>query len=48
MQPLGWLMLVVSVGGVWALTLWCYLKVFSLPPAEEAEIAETVKDFHSA
>jgi hypothetical protein len=46
MEPLGWLMLFVSVGGVWILTFWCYRKVLTLPPAEE--IPEPVKDFHSA
>ena len=48
MEPLGWLMLVISVGGVWALTLWCYVTVLRLPPPEEVEVVEAVKDFHSA
>jgi hypothetical protein len=48
MEPLGWITMIVSVGLVWAMTIWCFVKVFSLPPAEEIEIAEGVKDFHSA
>jgi hypothetical protein len=46
MEPLGWALMFVSVGGVWILTFWCYRKVLTLPPAEE--IPEPVKDFHSA
>lgn len=39
MQPLGWLFLIVSIGFVVGLTVWCYLKVFSLPtdPGEASE-----------
>jgi hypothetical protein len=46
MEPLGWLMLLVSVGGVWALCIWCYVKVLTLPPTEK--VPEPVKEFHSA
>ena len=38
-QPLGWLFLLVSVGFVVLLTLWCFTKVLSLP-TDPAEVAE--------
>ena len=31
MTPLGWLFMIVSVGFVVGLTLWCYAKVLTLP-----------------
>jgi hypothetical protein len=44
MTPLGWLFLIVSLGFVWGLALWCFYKVLSThePPSEP------VKKFHSA
>jgi hypothetical protein len=44
MTLLGWLFLVVSVGGVWALTIWCFTRVLSFPD----EPPEAVEHFHSA
>lgn len=36
MTAAGWLMLVVSCGGVTALTVWCFWKVLTLPhPSDE-------------
>jgi hypothetical protein len=34
MNPLGWLMMLVSVGSVLALTGFCLYRVLTLPPAE--------------
>jgi hypothetical protein len=34
MTALGWLMMVISVGSVLALTSFCLFKVLTLPPAE--------------
>jgi len=34
---LGWLMMIVSVGSVIALTVFCLYRVFTLPPEEVAE-----------
>ena len=34
MQPLGWLMMIVSVGSVLALTGFCLYRVLILPPVE--------------
>jgi hypothetical protein len=31
MTPLGWIFMILSVGGVWSLAIWCYVKVFTLP-----------------
>lgn len=31
MQPLGWIFMIVSIGFVVLLTLWCYAKVLALP-----------------
>ena len=44
MNILGWLFMLVSVGGVIVLTAWCFHKVLGAPK----ETAEKVKDFHSA
>ena len=30
MTPLGWIFLVVSLGSVWSLALWCYYKVLTV------------------
>jgi preprotein translocase subunit SecY len=38
-QPLGWLFLIVSVGFVVLLTLWCYTRILTLP-TDPAEVAE--------
>lgn len=38
-NPVGWLFLIVSVGFVVLLTLWCFTKVLSLP-TDPAEVAE--------
>jgi hypothetical protein len=48
MEPLGWIFMLVSVGAVWISTIWCFWKVLSLPPAEEAEVAKDVKGLHTA
>jgi hypothetical protein len=47
MTVLGWMLLTVSLALVWGLTGWCFYRVFTLP-AEEREVPEPVKDFHSA
>ncbi len=44
LSSLGWIFMLVSVGFVTTLALWCFSKVLSLPPEEK----ETVKDLHSA
>lgn len=44
MTPLGWLFLIVSLGFVWVLTLWCFYKVLS----SHDEPPDPVKKFHSA
>lgn len=30
----GWIFMLVSVGAVWALTLWCFHRVLTLPPED--------------
>jgi hypothetical protein len=44
MTALGWIFMLVSVGFVWTLAIWCFRRVLSspVPPPEE------VQDFHSA
>jgi hypothetical protein len=32
MTTIGWVFMIVSVGSVWGLMLWCYYKVLSAPP----------------
>jgi hypothetical protein len=44
LQPLGWILMLASVGFVTILTWWCFRKVLTLP----AEEKDTVKDLHSA
>jgi hypothetical protein len=44
MTPLGWLFLVISVGGVWTLAIWCFVRVLSF----KDEPPEPVEHFHSA
>jgi hypothetical protein len=39
-------MMLVSVGAVWILTIWCYVRVLTLPPEED--VPEPVREFHSA
>lgn len=34
MNPLGWTMMIVSVGSVLALTGFCFYRVLTLPPVE--------------
>ena len=34
MTTLGWLVMIFSVGSVLALTVFCLIRVLSLPPAE--------------
>jgi hypothetical protein len=34
MTPLGWLVMIVSVGSVLALTAFCLVRVLTLPPVE--------------
>jgi hypothetical protein len=34
MNPLGWIVMIVSVGSVLALTAYCLYRVLTLPPAE--------------
>lgn len=48
MTSLGWVFLIVSISFVWGLTIWCFYQVLTLPPEEEAVIAQDMKDFHSA
>lgn len=38
MTILGWLMMIVSVGSVIALTVFCLYRVFTLPPEEVADL----------
>jgi hypothetical protein len=38
MNPAGWIVMLVSVGSVLALTAYCLLKVFSLPPVEQEHL----------
>jgi hypothetical protein len=44
MTTTGWIFLVASLGFVWGLVIWCYVKVLAAPepPPEEVE------HFHSA
>ena len=37
MTTLGWIFMIVSVGGVWTLAIWCYLKVLRLPVEREGD-----------
>jgi len=40
MTPLGWLFMLASVGGVTALTVWCFHKVLGAPlPDDEDDSA---------
>ncbi|MFN0008329.1 MAG: hypothetical protein ACKVXR_10505 [Planctomycetota bacterium] len=39
LQPLGWVFLIVSVGFVTGLVVWCYRRVLTLPP-ETSERAD--------
>jgi hypothetical protein len=34
MEPLGWLVMIVSVGSVLTLTAFCLYRVLTLPPVE--------------
>lgn len=44
MTLLGWLFMLVSVGGVWVLNIWCFKRVLSY----EEPPPEPVEHFHSA
>jgi hypothetical protein len=44
----GWIFMVVSVGFVTVLMIWCFAKVLSLPPEEEKREEETLEHFHTA
>jgi hypothetical protein len=37
MSPGGWVVMVVSIGFVLGLVVWCYWRVLRLPPLEEGE-----------
>jgi hypothetical protein len=43
MNALGWIFMLVSVGGVTTLVAWCFYRVLSSPPPPEK-----VQDFRSA
>ena len=38
MNPLGWIMMIVSVGSVLALTAFCLFRVLMLPPVEVEDL----------
>lgn len=38
MTPAAWIIMTVSVGSVLALTLFCIVRVWNLPPIERADI----------
>jgi hypothetical protein len=38
MTPAGWAIMIVSVGSVLTLTVFCFYRVLSLPPAEIDEL----------
>jgi hypothetical protein len=38
MTPAGWAIMVVSVGSVLALTVFCFYRVLTLPPSEIGEL----------
>jgi hypothetical protein len=38
MNPLGWTMMIVSVGSVLTLTVFCLVKVLTLPPVEIEDV----------
>jgi hypothetical protein len=44
LSPAGWILMILSVGFVTVLVVWCFKRVLSLP----AEEKDTVKDLHSA
>ena len=44
MNGLGWIFMLVSVGGVTTLVARCFYRVLGAPPEAEQKI----KDFHSA
>lgn len=44
----GWITLVLSLGFVWSLVIWCFRKVLTAPLPVEEEIAEDLEHFHSA
>ena len=42
----GWTIMIVSVGSVCALTVFCFYRLFTLPPREVAEAPREVIDQH--
>ena len=44
----GWIFMVLSVGFVTVLMIWCFAKVLSLPPEAEQREEETLEHFHTA
>ena len=44
MTLLGWIFMLLSVGGVWVINIWCFKRVLTTPD----EVPEEVKHFHSA
>ncbi len=45
MTVTGWIFMLVSLGFVWGLVIWCYARILRLPPKE---VPKPTKDFHSA
>jgi hypothetical protein len=43
MEPLGWLVMLVSVGSVLALTGFCFYRVMTLPPAEVDDLTSPLE-----
>ena len=39
MTPLGWIMMLASVGSVLGLTIFCLYRVLTLPPAEVDDLS---------
>jgi hypothetical protein len=48
MTVLGWVFLTASLAFVWGLTLWCFYRVFTLPPEEGQEVEETPEESRTA
>jgi hypothetical protein len=47
MKPMGWVFLLASLSFVWGLVIYCFYRVLTLPPEEEAA-PEEVQQFRSA
>jgi hypothetical protein len=37
MSAAGWIFMLLSVGAVWGLTLWCFRRVLTLPPDPDGD-----------